>query len=53
MDNMLNKTAMNDIPRHSDNDIALGTNHSCNKLHDHVKALRDKKIPTNLVGKVA
>ena len=41
MDNMLNEMTTTDISQHFDNDITLDPNHNYEKLHDHVKALRD------------
>ena len=45
MDNMLNEMTTTDISQPFDNNILLDPNHNYEKLHDHVKALRDIHMP--------
>ena len=45
MDNMLDELTATDISQHFINDVTQDPNHNYDKLHDHVKALRDKYMP--------
>ena len=45
MDNMLNELTATDISQHFITDVTQDPNHNYDKLHDHVKALRDKHLP--------
>ena len=42
MNNMLDELTATDISQHFINDVTQDPNHNYDKLHDHVKALRDK-----------
>ena len=41
MDNMLDELTATDISQHFINDVTQDPNHNYDKLHDHVKALRE------------
>ena len=42
---MLFELTATDISQHFNNDVIQDPNHKYDKLHDHVKALRDKYMP--------
>ena len=45
MDNMLDELTATDISQHFIDDVTQDPNYNYGKLHDHVKALRDKYMP--------